>query len=891
MRLGIRATTFSLNMIGIQALTGAYLQQGYFAQEIAEYDLHNYWSYMLILTIVGMTLVTYVSEIKRALTALQLKDSALNAAANSIIITDVTGRIEWANQAFSRLTGFSLNEIYHHNHNDLVTLEKHNKAYYQSMLDSILARKVWHGEFVNCRKDGSLYDEEMTITPLTDNKGNLTHFVAVKQDITERKQTEIALSKSHQLMYLLLNSMAEGTYGVDNHGNCTFVNQSFLRILGYDHTDEIVGKHLHQLIHHSHPNGEHYPTEDCKIYSAYRWNKQVHVSDEVFWRKDGSAVLVEYWSQPLIADGAILGAIVTFIDITKRKQTENELRIAAVAFETQESMMITDANNVILRVNQAFTKTTGYTAIDVVGQSSHLLKSGRHDNDFYNAMLDSVYRTGSWQGEVWDRRKNGEVYPKWLNISAVVGENKVINHYVSTFIDITERKAADEEIKYLAFFDPLTNLPNRRLLLDRLGHALASSARTGRKGALLFIDMDNFKNLNDSLGHEMGDLLLQQVALRLQSCMGEGVVVARLGGDEFVVILEDLSEHILEAATQTEDIGEKILADLNRPYLLVSHIYHSTPSIGATLFNNYEQPIDELLKQADIAMYQAKSQGRNTLCFFDPQMQACITTRVGLEADLRLALAGNQFKLYYQLQTGTQGQTIGAEVLIRWQHPERGMVSPADFIPLAEETGLILAIGQWVLETACAQIKKWENDISTQHLQLAVNVSAKQFCQTDFVQQVQQVLNESGIKPHLLKLELTESMLLTNVAEIIQKMNELREIGVCFSLDDFGTGYSSLAYLTRLPLDQLKIDQSFVRNIGVKSSDAVIVQTIIGMANNLRIEVIAEGVETEAQRVFLEEHGCTRCQGYLFSKPVPLAEFESIIKEKSAANQNRDASF
>ena len=455
----------------------------------------------------------------------------------------------------------------------------------------------------------------------------------------------------------------------------------------------------------------------------------------------------------------------------------------------------------------------------------------------------------------------------------------MITNYVATFIDITVSKAAADKIERLAFYDPLTGLPNRRLLRDRLKSALASSHRSGRQGALLFIDLDNFKTLNDTLGHDMGDLLLQQVARRLESCVREGDTVARLGGDEFVVMLEDLSEQALDAAAQTEFIGDKILVALNQSYRLATHDFHSTASIGATLFNGHEQSIEELLKQADIAMYQAKTAGRNALRFFDPQMQASICARVALETDLRLALVENQFKLYYQPQFYHNGQVIGAEVLIRWQHPQRGLVFPADFIQLAEETGLILPIGQWVLETACAQIKIWESSAHTRHLQLAVNVSARQFRQPDFVEQVCQVLSRSAIRPGNLKVELTESLVLDDIDDTILKMHALREIGVRFSMDDFGTGYSSLSYLTQLPLDQLKIDRSFVHNIGIKATDAVIVQTIIGMANNLGMEVIAEGVETETQRAFLEQHDCQVCQGFLFSKPVPIEQFELLQRQ------------
>lgn len=477
------------------------------------------------------------------------------------------------------------------------------------------------------------------------------------------------------------------------------------------------------------------------------------------------------------------------------------------------------------------------------------------------------------------RRYDGEY--RWLIDHGVPrhDDDGVFLGYIGSCIDITQKKAATDEIERLAFFDPLTGLPNRRLLQDRLKLALASSNRSGRKGALLFIDMDNFKTLNDTLGHDMGDLLLQQVAQRLEACLREGDTVARLGGDEFVVMLEDLSEQAIEAAAQTETIGNKILTILNQPYLLSTHNHHSTPSIGAILYNDHEQSVDELLKQADIAMYQAKASGRNALCFFDPQMQARITARVALEADLRLALVENQFKLFYQPQVYHNRRVIGAEVLIRWLHPVRNLVSPADFIPLAEETGLILPIGQWVLETACAQLKIWEHSVHTQHLQLAVNVSARQFHQEDFVQQVRQILSRSAINPDRLKLELTESLVHDDINDTILKMHTLREIGVHFSMDDFGTGYSSLSSLKKLPLDQLKIDQSFVRDLSSDPDDAVIVQTIIAMANNLGMEVIAEGVETEAQRSFLEQHGCPVYQGYLFSKPVPIEQFELLLNQ------------
>lgn len=567
--------------------------------------------------------------------------------------------------------------------------------------------------------------------------------------------------------------------------------------------------------------------------------------------------------------------LVVLNDVTKRKQAESEIRIAATAFESQEGMMVTDANNIILRVNRAFTSITGYSAEEVIGKTPHLLSSNKHDAAFYEEMWYSLKNQGAWEGEVWNRRKNGKIYPENLTITAVKDDNGIVTNYVATLTDITMRKAAENEIQHLAFYDSLTGLPNRRLLIDRLKQVAANNARSGRGGAILFLDLDHFKTLNDTLGHDIGDLLLQQVAARLETCVREGDTVARLGGDEFVIMLENLSDQSIEVAAQAETIGEKILDALNQPYLLANHKYQSTPSIGVVLVNKQNQSPHELLKQADIAMYQAKKAGRNTLRFFDPQMQANINARVDIERELRKAIELKQLQLYYQIQIDHLGHPLGAETLIRWIHPERGLVSPFHFIPLAEETDLILPIGLWVLNTACAQLKAWEQDSVTRDLTLSINVSAKQFHQVDFVSQVQVALRQHDIDPKKLKLELTESMLLDKLDCTINTMNVLKAIGIRFSLDDFGTGYSSLQYLKILPLFELKIDQSFVRDIVNDSSDQAIVRTIIAMADTLNLTVIAEGVETEEQKTLLLNLGCNHYQGYLFDKPLPIVEFES----------------
>ena len=568
--------------------------------------------------------------------------------------------------------------------------------------------------------------------------------------------------------------------------------------------------------------------------------------------------------------------------VTERKQANEALRIAATAFESQQGMVIANANNVILRVNRAFTVITGFSAEDAVGQTPSLLASGRHDRAFYAAMAQSLQDSGAWQGEIWNRRKSGEVYPEWLSISAVRDRAGVTTHYVAIFSDITERVKAQSQIDTLAFYDPLTQLPNRRLLMDRLEQACNASTRHQRKNALLFVDLDDFKTLNDTLGHFQGDLLLHQVAQRLRTCIREGDTVARLGADEFVVMLEDLSEDDIEAATQAETVGDKIRNAFASDFTLDGGAHHATTSIGITLFGGMTlEEKDQPLQRAELAMFQAKAAGHNTLRFFDTRMQAEVTTRAALEADMRVAVQQQQFLLHYQPQVVGDGRLTGVEALLRWQHPQRGMVSPGEFIPLAEETDLILPIGQWVLESACSQLAAWAQQPGMAHLTIAVNVSARQFQQADFVDGVLRTLALTRATPRLLKLELTESMLVQDVEAVIGKMGALKSHGVGFSLDDFGTGYSSLTYLKRLPLDQLKIDQGFVRNIVTDPNDAAIAKMVVALAESLGLAVIAEGVEMQAQADFLAHLGCHAYQGYLFSRLLPLVALEAFARESA----------
>lgn len=552
----------------------------------------------------------------------------------------------------------------------------------------------------------------------------------------------------------------------------------------------------------------------------------------------------------------------------------HRLLLSKVFDSSYSGVVITDVEGMILEVNPAVAQLTGYDKVGFVGTPAWNLLSNTTGQEGVGDLLEVLKREKHWEGEVRILRKEGEPFQAWLLMNAILDDSGNASNYVLIFSDISKQKEAETQIHQLAYFDALTGLPNRRLLTERLKQATAVAARTKNHGAILFLDLDDFKTLNDTKGHLVGDLLLIEVAKRLTACVREVDIVSRQGGDEFVVVLQHLSKSVTEAARQAEWVAEKIRHSLSEKYILDRYEARSTPSIGIILFQRKGQSVDVLLKHADTAMYQAKRAGRNTIQFFDPTMQARLEARQKLTEDLRRAVKRNELVLYYQKQVNSRTGTIGAEVLLRWRHSKHGLVSPGDFIPLAEETGLIVPIGTWILKQACLQLKAWELSAQTEHLSLAVNVSAKQFRMPDFVDLVRNILLETKVRPSNLKLELTESTVLENVEDAILKMNQLKACGLSFSMDDFGTGYSSLRYLKLLPLKQLKIDQEFVREITVDVNDAVIVQTIIAMTRAMGLEVIAEGVETKAQHDFLKEHGCHNFQGYLFGRAVPIEAFE-----------------
>ncbi len=573
-------------------------------------------------------------------------------------------------------------------------------------------------------------------------------------------------------------------------------------------------------------------------------------------------------------------------DITSRKQAEETVRESvlhtqAILDNMFDGVITINTQGIIESFNKAASHIFGYQQNEVLGENVTMLMPSHYKSPHENYLrLHEESLDGQVLNtlrEVEGQRKDGERFPMSLSITKIFRAGKIT--FVGVIRDISQQRRDEEEIYRLAFYDPLTNLPNRRLLYDRLQQAIHTSCRTDQHGALMFLDLDHFKQLNDSLGHDVGDILLQQVASRLQACVREGDSVARMGGDEFVMLIEALSVYPNEAASQAETIAHKVLASLSQPYRLREHTYVITPSIGIVVFLHQEETFDELIKKADVAMYQAKTAGRNNARFFDPTMQAAVSVRVALEKSMRLALEQQEFLLHYQFQVDSQGTPTGVEALVRWHHSEHGMVSPASFIPLAEETGMILTIGQWVLETACAQLVKWAATPMTAKWTMAVNVSVSQFAQPSFVANVEKALQKTGANPQLLKLELTESMLAKDVEDVIVKMFEIKALGVKFSLDDFGTGYSSLSYLKRLPLDQLKIDQSFVRDLLTDTNDATIARTIIALGHSLSLSVIAEGVETIEQRDALAVMGCDAYQGYYFARPVAAESLAETVRK------------
>jgi diguanylate cyclase (GGDEF)-like protein/PAS domain S-box-containing protein len=678
-------------------------------------------------------------------------------------------------------------------------------------------------------------------------------------DIQERTQE---LVESESKYRTLLENVPQKIFYKDTNSIFVSCNNSFANDVGL-RPEEIAGK----------TDYDFFPKELAEKYRAD--DQQVMITgeladfDERYVQGDQEFCVHTVKTPVQDSHGQCIGILGVFWDITEQQRTEQRLKQSAAVFEnTAEGVIITDTQPRIIAVNRAFTEITGFTEEEVLGKPPNIRRSGKHDSDFYQALWDSLNQTDRWRGEIWNRRKNGEINPEWMTISAVYDDQGEISNYVAVFTDITAIKTSEAKLEYLAHHDPLTNLPNRLVINDRITHAVERSQRSGQKVAVLFLDLDRFKNINDTLGHPVGDQLLQEASNRIRTALRQGDTLGRLGGDEFIVVIEEF-DHINEV----EHTAEKLLHTMTAPFSIQQHELYLGVSIGISLFPDDGSEVATLIRNADTAMYRAKEQGRNNFHFYTSDMTAEATERLSLESALRHAVEGNELLLHYQPQIDlTSRKIIGAEALVRWQHREHGLIPPDKFIPLAEETNLILQIGEWVLKTACQQTVQWLKD-GMQLQQISVNISSIQVQRGNLVKLVQKTLDETGLDPAMLELEITESVLMSNPEFVKKVLGELRALGVGLAVDDFGTGYSSLSYLKSFPLNSLKIDRSFVRDLPDDKDDEAITKAVIALGHTMQLRIVAEGVETQAQQDFLINQGCELAQGYFYSRPVPADEF------------------
>jgi diguanylate cyclase (GGDEF)-like protein/PAS domain S-box-containing protein len=810
-------------------------------------------------------------------------------AAVGIVDSSFGGKIERCNARFAEIVGYSVDEVAGMTFEQLTPPQDMaaSHAALQPLSTGEADSVSWEKQYI--RKDGSLTWVKATTSIRRDSNRQAQDHIAIIQDINPRKAAEArlalateALRGSEEHYRTIFQTSVDGiAISQMSDGRYFDANKAFLNLMGFER-EEIIGRTSLEL------NLWVDRGVREKMVAELREHAGFHDMRTQYVRKNGEIVWVMISASTIEIEG--VSCILSVVrDITAAKAAEEllaaaseALRLSEVRYRTafQTSLDSININRVsdgrYIDCNLAFLRILGYEREEVLGKTSLELGIWADARDRRKMVKILRRNTGCRGFEAQFRKKNGELM--WGVMSASLMEIEGVPCIISITRDISAAKAAENTIRSLAFYDPLTGLPNRRLLLERLRQPLAAGARNLRSQALLLVDLDHFKILNDTLGHRAGDLMLKEVARRVAAAVHEGDTVCRLGGDEFVVMIENLSNVAEEAAAQAKAVGEHVLAAIDLPYSIENREYLLTASIGIAVFAGRQKSVDDVLQQADIAMDQAKAAGRNTMRFFSPALQAAVNARAAMEVDLRQAIKTNQFLLYYQPQV-ERGRVTGAEALIRWNHPMRGLVMPDDFIPLAEESRLILPMGNWVLETACAQIATWARQKQTARLIVAVNISALQFRQPEFVEQVLSALARTGANPENLRLELTESILVENIEEVIAKMTQLRLHGLRFSLDDFGTGYSSLAYLKRLPLDCLKIDRSFVRDILIDSTSGAIARAIISVGHAIGLSVMAEGVETEKQRSLLAGLGCHSFQGYLLSRPLPLEQFEEFIEK------------
>ena len=819
------------------------------------------------------SVVRDISERKKKDEAFLLTQMAVDRSSDGVFWMNLEGQVIKANDQACHNLGYTCEELigkyvwdFDPNFVDVD---------WPSRMAALREKQSWRHETTHQRKDGGIFPVEVIANYVHYNGKEFT--IAFARDISERKKVEEAL----MLTQIAVDRSSDAVFWMDmEEGRIFKVNEQASHNLGYT-CDELVGMHVWDI------DPTCPPELMAELLKALRQQGSMRI-ESIHRRKDGGIFPVEVIANYVrYRDKEYNIAFVR--DLSERKRAdaalrESEERLHQAIRVSQTGIFDHDHLTNTIYWSPEQRAIYGLTADETVTLEGFLARVFPADRDEIGMAVKAAHDPkGDGYFDVQHRiiRRDGEI--RWVmtrshTVFEGEGEARRPTRTVGAVMDITERMRTEEKVAYLAFYDALTGLANRRLLHDRLERALAVSARNKLYGALLFIDLDHFKTINDTVGHEYGDLLLKEVAQRLRMVLREADTVSRPGGDEFVVILEEIGMDRDQAAAQAKSTSDKILESLARRYHLRGREYTGSASIGVVLFRSHEDSIDELLKRSDMAMYEAKRAGRGVARFFDPQMQATFEKRARLETEIRKAIELRHFMLYYQVRVGPGGQALGAEALVRWAHSEHGVVLPGEFIPVCEETGLILPLGEWVLESACSQLRAWEANPATRALKMSVNISANQFRQDNFVDQVVRVLEMTGIDPTRLELELTESMFLENTEHSIAKMQALRQIGVLFALDDFGTGYSSLSYLKKLPLNQVKIDRSFVRDIAIDRNDEIIIQTIIKMGQTLGLEVIAEGVETDEQRRMLQQYGCENFQGYLFGRPVPVDEFEQALK-------------
>ena len=795
------------------------------------------------------------------------------SSASGIAVVNLEGYLKVTNFAIQHMLGYSADELAGMEFTDFTHPDDANKNW-QLQLD-LISGKIDHYKLDKrfIRKNGDMFWASVNVSAVRDEQNKHHSIISILEDITDRKNIENKLEKSTAQFKAIFNAISDAAVFVDTNRHIVMINPSVTDNFGYN-LDELQGKSSEVLYEN---------VEDYQLLAHSRFNIDANANSQLYEmtyrRKDGTVFIGETQGTKVEDEhGDVIGFIGIFRDISERKKTEQRLRLSQKIFEdTAKSILVTDTNSIVIDANDAFCDMTGYTRAELIGQTPKLLQSGRHSNQFYRKMWYALKETGYWKGEIWDQKKNGDEFPAWSTISVVKDQDGKPINYVAILSDITEIKQSEKRLEYLAHYDHLTKLPNRMLFNDRLNMAIARAQRHNEKLAVMYIDLDGFKQVNDSLGHKSGDNLLIDVANRLSKCIRDEDSISRLGGDEFAIIVSDLGDidflHILSKRIRSE--------------LAISLSYEGreirvTGSIGVAIFPSNGTDEETLLRHADQAMYYAKQLGKNTYQFFDPTIKADILNRINMGSDLRSAIKNDEFFILFQPKYDMKkNRVVGVEALVRWRHPERGVLLPEEFIPFAEDSDLIIAIGQKVIDLVFHQAQRW-NAMGSNALPIAINISAREFRYYSFVENIQNMLKETNLPANLIELEVTESLLMENIENTIFMLHQLKDIGFRISIDDFGTGYSSLSYLKKLPVDTLKIDRSFVTDISDSSDDREIISAILSMANSLNLHVIAEGVENIEQLNFLHSNCCNEIQGYLLSKPVPFDQLSTVIKSVEA---------